>query len=128
MFQRLVLVQPRFVLGDKQALNSNRSNMECKNSRSDYFYTLDNLHQLRYVEKISAIGFVDPYCIKMDNFVADTDKYPDVTYPDIVNYMLFARSPVTNEELKCYKGLASCNQFLSGWVKDVKLQNFGNKV
>ena len=102
--------------------------MECKNSRSDYFYTLDNLHQLRYVEKISAIGFVDPYCIKMDNFVADTDKYPDVTYPDIVNYMLFARSPVTNEELKCYKGLASCNQFLSGWVKDVKLQNFGNKV
>jgi len=105
-----------------------RNNMECKNSRSDYFYTLDNLHQLRYVEKISAIGFVDPYCIEMDNFVADKDKYPDVTYPDIVNYMLFARSSVTSEELKCYKGLESYNQFLSGWVKDVKLQNFGNKV
>ena len=104
MFRSLVLGQSQFVLGVKQALKSNHNNMECNNTRCDYFYMLDSLHQLRYVNKLSAIGFLDPRS-EMDNFVVDKDKYPDVTYPDIVKYMLFARSPLTRKELKCYTGL-----------------------
>ena len=60
----------------------------------------------------------------MDDFVADKDKYPDAIYPDIVNYMLFTRSPVISEVLKCYTGLESYNQFLSGWVKEYQTEEF----
>ena len=48
-----------------------------------------------------------------------------MTYPDIVNYFLFSLSPLTKEELKAYKSLDSYNQFVSGWVKEVKTKLFG---
>ena len=47
------------------------------------------------------------------------ENFPSISYPDIVNYFLFALCTLTKEELKAYKGLESYNQFVSGWVKEV---------
>ena len=67
----------------------------------------------------------DPYQIKKEELSSDISKFPPVTYPDIVNYFLFSLSPLTKEELKAYKNLDSYNQFVSGWVKEVKTKLFG---
>ncbi|KAL3885168.1 hypothetical protein ACJMK2_025263 [Sinanodonta woodiana] len=37
---------------------------------------------------------------------------PSVTYPDIVNYLVFSPSPYSSEDLKSYKGLDAYNQFV----------------
>ena len=54
------------------------------------------------------------------NYVdSDLSYLPAVTYPDIVNYLLFTPSPYTATDLKCYKGLEAYNQIVCGWVRDV---------
>ena len=41
-----------------------------------------------------------------------------------MNYLLFAPSPVTAEELKCYKSMEAYNYFLCGWVKEIATKSF----
>ena len=45
-----------------------------------------------------------------------------MTYPDIVNYLIFSPSPYSSDDLKCYKSLDVYNQFQEGWVSDVKVK------
>ena len=74
----------------------------------------------RYMEKISVIGGIDPYAIKSQKFDCNIENFPAVTYPDIVNYLIFGSSPFTANQLKAYKSLESNNQVIQGWVRDVK--------
>ena len=46
-----------------------------------------------------------------------------ITYPDIVAYLLFAKSAYTNEELRNYKSLEAYNQFVCGWVRDISVMD-----
>ena len=71
----------------------------------------------RYIEKISKIDFIDPYLLKPTDLNYDSDVLPLDSYPDIVNYLLFAPSPMTGEQLKCYKSMDAYNYYLSGFVK-----------
>ena len=87
---------------------------------SDYFLSLDNKSKQRYKVKINNIQGYDPYQITKEKLSGYTSKFPPVTYPDIVYYFLFSFIPLTKEELKAYKSLDSYNQFVSGWVKEVK--------
>ena len=73
--------------------------------------------KLRYKEKIDLSSNCDPYTIKKDEMMTEIENFPSISYPDIVNYLLFALSPLTKEELKTYQGLESNNQFVPGWVK-----------
>ena len=97
-------------------------------TKSLYFNKLDVKTKERYNEKISFIENVDPYLVKKEDFSNDVESFPSVTYPHIVNYFLFAPSPLTKDQLKAYKALESYNQFVSGWVKDVGVKEFGNYV
>ena len=101
--------------------------MASSNTLSNYFEQLDDKNKARYREKIALIGNIDTYSLKKQDFSTDRGDYPNISYPDIVNYMLFALSPWTREEAKCYKSLDSYNQFLSGRVKDVTLNHFKTK-
>ena len=92
--------------------------------RSKYQECLSNESRQRYLQKISKINNVDPYCLKKEELVFEKDFYPKITYPDIVNYLLFAPSPVTSDELKCYKSMDAYNQFLCGWVKEISFKLF----
>ena len=58
--------------------------------------------------------------------MTEIENFPSVSYRDIVNYFLFAVSPLTKEELQACKGLESYNQFISGWVKEVLIKEFSN--
>ena len=73
---------------------------------------------------ISRIENVDPYTLKKENLNFDTECFSKISYPDIVNYLLFAPSPVTAEELKCYKSIEAYNYFLCGWVKEIATKSF----
>ena len=61
----------------------------------------------------------------MEELSGSISKFPPVANPDIMNYFLFSLSPLAEEELKAYKSLELCNQFVSGWVKEVKTKLFG---
>ena len=95
---------------------------------STYFSKLDLKAKERYKVKIKLIENVDPYTLQKEAFTENIDCFPKVTYPDIVNYFLFAPSPLTKEQLKAYKNLRSYNHFVSGWVKDVGLKFFKSNM
>ena len=78
-------------------------------TESEYLSKLDSNAKQRYLEKISVINHVDTYLLKGTDFSDSVDSYPNVTYPDIVNYFLFAPSPLTKDQLKAYKALDSYN-------------------
>ena len=59
---------------------------------------------------------------------SDPDIFPEVTYPGIVNYLIFNPSPYTKDDLKSYKGLAAYNQFLMGWVREVGVKVYGPNI
>ena len=94
--------------------------------RRSYFKDLDKEHAKRYLEKISVIESTDPYCLKRVDMSKDVLLFPLVTYPDIVNYMLFAPSPLTRDKLKCYKSLDTYCHFVSGWVKEISVKVYSN--
>lgn len=93
-------------------------------SESEYFLCLSSESKRRYKEKISKINDLDPYTLKKNSLLFKKELYPSISYPDIVNYLLFAPSPVSADELKCYKSMDSYNQFICGWVKEVGVKTF----
>ena len=46
-------------------------------------------------------------------------SFPAVSYPDIVNYMIFTKSLYTMEDMKAWKSLKAYNQLTSSWISDV---------
>ena len=87
--------------------------------------SLDDQSKRRYKVTLNIIQGYDPYQIKKEDLSSDISKFPLVTYPDIVNYFLFSLRPLTKEDLKAYRRLDSYNQFVSGWIKEVKTKLFG---
>lgn len=85
---------------------------------------LSELERRRYEDKINCIG-VDLYLIKKTEWTNDFNNFPPITYPDIVNYLVFTPSPFSMEDLRAYKSLEAYNFFTSGWVRQpaVTLRN-----
>ena len=84
--------------------------------------------QKRYKEKVDIIGGEDPNTVLKKDLSSDPEHFPHVTYPDIVNYLIFNPSPYTKDDLKSYKGLAAYNQFLQGWVREVGVKVYGENI
>ncbi|XP_062591049.1 uncharacterized protein LOC134252559 [Saccostrea cucullata] len=84
-----------------------------------YRESLDSVSKQRYDDKLALIQKEDPYQIEKTKWSKDVEKWASVTYPDIVNFLLYTTSAYTLDELKSYKGLEAYNQFVSGWVRDV---------
>ena len=85
--------------------------------QTDYLSSLAPQEIQRYNEKISLIGGDDLYKIPKGNFSNSHDVLPEVTYPDIYNYLVTNPSPYSKEDLKAYKSLEAYNQFVCGWVR-----------
>ena len=84
-----------------------------------YADKLNPAAKARYIEKTKLINGSDPYRISKTEWTDDPNDLPDVTYPDIVNYLVTTESSYTLDDLKDYKSLQSYNYFVSGWVTDV---------
>ena len=68
--------------------------MACEREKSthginkvDYVDTLDSLTRERYTEKLKLCGR-DPYTIPASEWGTDISVLPDISYPDIVNYLM----------------------------------------
>ena len=83
----------------------------------------------RYLEKRNLIDGVDLYEIDHRSWKYDLSLYPAITYTDLVFYLSNTSSPYTLEDFKAYKSLEAFNQFLSGWVKEIRFMEIGgNRV
>ena len=80
----------------------------------------------RYVNKLSLIEGNDPY--GLIGWSDCEENLPSVSYPDIVNYLVFTSSPYTLEDLKAYKNTDCYKQALFGWVSDVATFNVQENI
>ena len=103
---------------------------ECstRTNAPDYMEKLDPPTRKRYKEKLKAIGDVDPCCIEGDDANYTEATLPDITSPDVVNYLAFSPTPYTTEDMKSYKSLEANNQVVEDWVTKVKVYWHTDKV
>ena len=77
----------------------------CCGNMSEFTSNLEPPSLQRYKEKLIAIENIDPYLLEEADFSTCVDDLPDITYPDIVNYLVFHPSPYLAEDMKAYKSL-----------------------
>ena len=54
-----------------------------------YSASLEGKSKERYQQKLALIDGVDPYTIPKKDWSEKVDDYPSISYPDIVNYLIF---------------------------------------
>ena len=97
---------------------------------SAYAQKLPAHAQKRYREKLSAMGNVDPFRLFRDPPMIPIQRcsLPLVNASDLVSYLVLQTSSVTLKQFKSYRSLESYNQFVNGWVKDVKGYKIADKI
>ena len=65
-----------------------------------YYSTLDPRRQKRYNEKMELIEKKDRYTLSENEFSVDFDNFPSISYPEIVNYLVFRPSPYSADDMK----------------------------
>ena len=91
---------------------------------SPYAEKLTGSEKQRYKAKISLINGLDPFLGPLGE---STDAIPPIEASDLVSYLVLQTSFVTAKEFKAYKALESYNQFVCGWVKEVRTWMKGEK-
>ena len=84
-----------------------------------YLDSLDSVTNARYLAKLSIIDKIDPYTVQKGKWSQKTEEFPNILYPDIVNYLLYTPSKYTTDDLQAYKSLDAYNQLVCGWVREV---------
>ncbi|XP_078351893.1 uncharacterized protein LOC144636534 [Oculina patagonica] len=72
-----------------------------------------------YDEKLKIIAGIDPYSVSANVFSQSMTEWPEIEFPDIVNYLLFSTSKFTKEQVKAYKSLQSYQYFVAGLVRSM---------
>ena len=85
---------------------------------SDYIQSLPPDVKQRYESKTAVIG-CDPYSIVVGDFNRDATKWPQVGFPDIMNYLISSPSAYTSEQLKKYKSLDAYKYYQDGWIRQI---------
>ncbi|XP_033754238.1 uncharacterized protein LOC117337378 [Pecten maximus] len=101
--------------------------MSSKPPKKKYIDGLDKVTYDRYAQKTKDIG-VDPYEVPKQKFNSDHKNLPAIVYIDILNYLVTSTSAYTYEQLRAFKSLDAYNQFVNGWVTDVKSLAANDKV
>ncbi|CAL9686377.1 unnamed protein product [Knipowitschia caucasica] len=93
-----------------------------------YRESLQLKERQRYQVKMGLIAGRDPYMLAKEDLKNDAKCLPAVTYIDIVNYLINAKSAYTFEQLKAYKSMEAMNQLCCGWVRDVQSMTVESNV
>ena len=102
-------------------LVNNRSNSTMNSAvATRYTDTLKPEAKARYLEKTSILEGIDPYEIVSGADFVTTCEFPPVESSDIVSYLVLQTSFISAQQFKARKSLEAFNQFISGWIKDVK--------
>jgi hypothetical protein len=75
-----------------------------------YLDSLDSVTKARYLDKLSIIDKTDPYTVEKRKWSQKTEEFPNIQYPDIVNYLLYTPSKYT----RGFEGV--CIQPASLWM------------
>ena len=73
----------------------------------------------RYLEKLKDVNGEDPYEFPRNEWTDDVDSWPNVTYIHVGMYLLFSKSPYTEDQLMNYKSLDCYQTFANGWVREI---------
>ena len=94
---------------------------------SDYFSSLDSETKTRYIKKMKDYGLDSDPLLYAGTWSRDQRMWPQVTYPDVCNYLVFTRSAYTNEEMKAFKSMEAYKYVVAGYVSEVESQPIKNK-
>ena len=72
-----------------------------------------------YDAKLKFTANSDPYSVSANFFAQSMAKWPEIEFPDIVNYLLFSTSNFRKEQVKAYKSLQAYQYFVAGWVRSI---------
>ena len=78
----------------------------------------------RYQEKISVLNGVDPFLAGLGEPV---EAVPPVDASDLLSYLVLQTNYITAKQFKAYKSLEAYNQFVCGWIKDVRTWRVAGK-
>ena len=92
---------------------------------SNYAEKLPREAKERYQNKLVLTGGIDPFVIGGKEY--RESSFPPVDASDLVSYLVLQTSYITAKQFKAHKSLEAYNQFTSGWVKEVKAFDVGNK-
>ena len=81
---------------------------------STYAENLSDEAKARYLKML---GGLDPF-VGLPG--APTEAVPPVDASDLVAYVVLQTHFITTQKFKAHKSLEAYNQFVSGWVKDVR--------
>ena len=93
----------------------------CDFKGKDYLSTLEANNRDLYMKKLQLLDnsqLPNPY--DLVGWKNEVSLLPDISWPDIYNYLINHPSGVfTNESLNAYKSLDAYNYFVSGHVQEV---------
>ena len=69
---------------------------ECVPSLPKYLESLAADERKNYLEKLKSVSDIDPYNVSTKLYSDSIESWPEVEFPDISNYLIFATS--------CYPG------------------------
>ena len=90
------------------------------NQYSEYSATLSKEDFVRYQEMLmltSGEQLTDPYLLK-DKWTDDIASLPEITWPDVSEYLIDTPSTYTKESIKAYKSLEAYDYFVCGHVQN----------
>ncbi|KAK7088554.1 hypothetical protein V1264_022462 [Littorina saxatilis] len=86
-----------------------------------YIEKLEPEPKARYIEKLKSLNGCDPYELGDKEWSVDAEKLPQLTFGDMLTYLVFGVSAYTLEQFKAHKSLEAHNQFTNGWVHELKM-------
>ena len=91
---------------------------------SSYADSLSYEAKRRYLEKISVVNGIDPFsgCVG-----EPVDAVPPVDASDLLSYLVLQTNYITAKQFKAYKSLEAYNQFVCGWIKEVRTWSVAGK-
>lgn len=97
---------------------------------SPYSQKLSGAERKRYIAKLELIGHIDPFLLISSggDSSATSCDLPAIDASDIVSYLVLQTSFISAQQFKARKSLEAYNQFVNGWVKDVRAWSCHEKV
>lgn len=92
---------------------------------SSYYRRLPSNDRVRYEQKLTCLGgcaIIDPFDPSNAGLFNEEQRlYPQVTWPELHDYLINTPGLFIRERLKAYKSLEAYNYFISGKVTKVKV-------
>ena len=87
---------------------------------SEYLKSLEPNDAQYYIKKLTLMTgecLPDPYTLAVEEWEENINKFPDITWRDVTEYLIETPSLYTKESMKAYKSLEAFDYFVCGHVQ-----------